>query len=179
MASVASIGSRESHLVVEDERRNELLQLQQCDVLSQANASTCAKLQLHISKTRPRPVISHNIYRQEELTVSTLLSSLLRRSSSSPNHLSGRHTSASSPNVGRCRFTTHGLMPTTVPALKNCPQIMTPPSGTTRSKGKQNGGCRRIPSLMQASRYGRSLTSFHVGNGRVRPCFCSTSTNSS
>jgi hypothetical protein len=105
---------------------------------------------------------------QQRLTVMILCSSFLRCSSSSPSHLSGRHASTSSPKVGRCRFTTYGFMPTTVPAAKYRPQMVTPPSGTSRSSGKQKGGCRRTASLTQASRYGSSLNSFHAGNGRER-----------
>lgn len=116
---------------------------------------------------------------QRGLTVNTLLLSFLYFSASKPNYLSGRQSSASSPNVGRCRFATHRLMPITVPRAKKCPQMLTPSSSITRSSGKQKGGWRRTPSLMQASRYGKSRTSDHAGSGCVEACARSMALSSS
>ena len=80
-------------------------------------------------------------------------------------HLSGRHTSASAPKVPLSLFTTHGFIPMAVFSGIKAPETAIPPFGTTRSKGRQKGGCSLTASWMQASKNSRSRTSTHFGIG--------------
>ena len=90
---------------------------------------------------------------------------------SSHNHLSGLHTSASSPNVALSLWAAQGWIPIAVPPSRRFPQIVAPSGGTTLSNGNPKGGWIRPPSLMQASRNGRSRASFQVIGLEIRFSF--------
>lgn len=137
-----------TNLIIKNQSRRQFLQLQQRNVLAEADTSPGPELDQQRS---PISTTSNLLQRFRSPTVKTLCS-IARYRSAPTNHLSGRHTSASSPNIGRWRFTTQGFIPMTVPPGKKRSPTGIPPLGTTRSKGRQNGGCSRIASLTHASR---------------------------
>lgn len=90
---------------------------------------------------------------------SSVASCSLIFSPSASNHLSGRNTSASFPQIKRFRNTPHAQYPIFVPSGTKWPLIVSPPGGTTFDMRPVTGGKIRKPSLITACRYGNALAS--------------------
>ena len=147
-----------TNVVIENEKGDQLLDLQDSYIPAKADAPAGTKL-CTVSEFKCQKAADGRP------TVNMLLSSFFLCMSSFSSHLSGRQNSAASPKVPLCRLTTYGLPPTAVPSGMKCWRIVMPPLGTTRSNGSAKGGCMRMPSRTQASRYGRLRTSLYVGKG--------------
>ena len=84
------------------------------------------------------------------LTARKLRSIVFRLSASASIHRSGLNSSASLPQTSVLVWITGPDMLTFVPAGRYCPQMVAPPSGTKRSRGKPTPGWSRIASFMVA-----------------------------
>lgn len=85
-------------------------------------------------------------------TRSCTLHMFARRLWSPSNHLSGRNTSASSPNTLLFLNNPFVFSPILTPPGTDSPHMVSPSAGTRRSRRAVTGGKIRSPSLMQACR---------------------------
>lgn len=87
---------------------------------------------------------------REILTARKFLSMTFSCSGLASIQRSGLNSVASSPQTSLFTWMTGADMLTFVPAGRKCPQMVAPPSGTKRSRGKPTPGWRRIASFMAA-----------------------------
>lgn len=81
------------------------------------------------------------------------------------NQRSGTKASASGPYMATSRWTVYAWLVTSVPPGMKCPSMTFSPLGVIRANRLVAGGCKRSPSLMHATKYGRCarVSSYRIG----------------
>ena len=143
-----AFGVGELNIIISANLQRKFVYLEERNVLTNADSKACTKIQQEIDLLA---VVRIAVWLATViLTVNRFFLISLNCSGSDSIQRSGRKQSASFSNITLFRWSTHALMPITVPPGRWIPDIASPPAGTWRSRIRPTGGWIRKASVMTA-----------------------------